>query len=377
MSIVSPYGGVKKEHVTRHGEPVREAMRAGDVTKTGAIRESNTENLFDKAGEFNAGSRKELLASINYLIKQHMNGGAQVRYAHQSRQVAEERLAILREAAYDRSGQALQVLGEVIAEEIWQTMNREGFTRKIFILRPLGKGEVGRIRIRKKDVLSFVISTDGNTTEQRIRQPYIYPPEFYLTAFILIEDKELEQASTDLLDEKYQDGLENIMVAEDKLTKLLLDRAAPVVNNIIFFNSFTPQVFTSLRTQIISWNIPCPTALIAYDLWDDIIADPDFTAWYEPVTKHELILEGKLGSLLDVELITDAFRHETFKVLDPGEVYFLGAPIALGGVTQRKELAAEAINTYNQGRPARGWFLEQIQGQFLGNARSVSKGVRV
>lgn len=378
MELVSPYGGMKPIHtVAKTGEPVVGGMKAGAVDQNGRMTISDVEPLFGRGGEFNAGSKKELMAQINYLFKQYQGGGVNVKHAQADREKAEARLASLREAAADRSGESLQVLGEVIAEEIWETMNREGFTRKIFIVRPLGKGEVGRIRIRQKDVMAFQVTTDGNTIEQRVRQPYLYPGEFYLTAFILIENKELEQASTDLLDEKYQDGLENIMVVEDRLTKRLLDRAAPVVNNLVFFNTFTPAVFANLRTQITAWNLPVPTAIMAYDLWNDIIADSDFTQWYDPVTKHELILEGKLGSLLDVELVTDAFRHETFQVLSQGEVYFLAPPIALGAVTQRKELTAEAINQYNVGRPARGWFMEQIEGLVLANSRGVAKGQRV
>jgi len=371
--INSPY---RKTRVNANGEPV-ESIKAGLARPGGRIIQSANEYLFDSKGEFNASSKKELMGQIGYLFDQYSKQGFHEKRVHASREEQENRLQILREAASDRSGQSLQVLGEVIAEEIWETLNREGFTRKIFIVKPLGKGETGRIRIRRKDVIAFQVTADGNTIEQRIRQPYLYPPEFYITAFVLIEDKELEQASTDLLDEKYQDGLEAIMVREDRLTKKLLDKAAPVQNNLVFFNTFTPSVFTTLRTQVASWGLPVQTAIIAYDLWNDIIADPDFTAWYDPVTKHELVLEGKLGSLLDVELITDAFRYETLRVLNNGEVYFLSSPITLGAVTQRKELMAESINQYNLGRPSRGWFFEQIQGLVTGNARGVSKGSRV
>jgi len=386
----SPYGARGMTLRDKVGAPITEIAAMRRNPKTGTMSRSATEKLASAVStseqgskgrfEFNAGSKKELLERFGSLIDDVRHGNltpATERVVTAEAQM--ERLAIVKEAfANPRPGNpAFEVLGEVIADEIWQTLGRQGFTRKIFITKPVGKGDTGRIRLRKKDVVAFVVTTDANTVASIIRQPYFYPPEFYLTCFILIEDKEIEQASTDIIDEKYQDGLENIMVREDRLTKILLDRAAPTDNDLISFTSFTPSVFTSLRTQVARWGIPVPTAIIAYDIWDDIIADTDFVAWFDPVTKHELILEGKLGSLLDVEILTDGVRHDTLQVLQPGEVYFLGAPIALGAVTQRKELVANAIDQYNQGRPNRGWFLEQIEGLVVGNSRSVSKGIRV
>lgn len=386
----SPYGSRATTVRDKVGNPITEIAAMTRRAKTGTIVRSATEKLASSVPtheqaakgrfEFNAGSKKELLGRFAALIDDVRGGNLTVGNERQVTAEAQmERLAIVKEAfANPRPGNpAFEVLGEVIADEIWQTLGRQGFTRKIFITKPVGKGDTGRIRLRKKDVVAFVVTTDANTVASIVRQPYFYPPEFYLTCFILIEDKEIEQASTDIIDEKYQDGLENIMVREDRLTKILLDRAAPTDNDLISFTSFTPSVFTSLRTQVARWGIPVPTAIIAYDIWDDIIADTDFVAWFDPVTKHELILEGKLGSLLDVEIMTDGVRHDTLQVLQPGEVYFLGAPIALGAVTQRKELVANAIDQYNVGKSNRGWFLQQIEGLVVGNSRSVSKGIRV
>lgn len=41
---------------------------------------------------------------------------------------------------------------------------------------------------------------------------------------------------------------------------------------------------------------------------------------WDPVTRHELILEGSLGRLLGVSLHTDGLRYPTLQVLQPGEV---------------------------------------------------------
>lgn len=346
----------------------------GGVRLAGGRSRMSAGPAFGSNGEINASSKRELMQAIGQVLSQSRD---EVITKQASIENANERLAHLREAYFDKSGTKFQVLGEVISEEIWETLGREGFSRRLLSVMPLSKGQTGRVKVRRKDVVAFQVTTDVKVQEQRIRQPYVYPPEFYLIANILIEDKEVEQASTDLLDEKFQDGLEAILRREDLITRALLNRAATTFNDLVLFTTFNPSVLTTLRTQVNRWGTPAATMVIAWDIWDDIIADADFVAWWDQVHKHELILEGRLGSMLGMEIITDGYRYDTLQVLQPGEVYVTASPVTLGTITQRKELDSRAIDTYNQGRPARGWFMEQIQGQVIVNGRAVDRGVRV
>lgn len=373
----------KPAYVGRNGDALVDGgARAGRINKrTGTLVQSSTESLVAGNGDFNAGSKRELMTAIASL--QSMVASGDVRKASaqeqnsQYRQIVAERAQMVEAAYADKNGEGWQVLGEVIGEEVWETLGREGFARKTLLIKPLGKGETGRLRVRRKDVISFFVTADSNAIASQVRQSYIYPPEFYLVAHVLIEDKEIEQASGDLLDDKYQDGLEQIMVREDNVWRDLINAAAGASNDLFLFNTFTPTVFSTMRTQIARWGIPVTGAVLAFDLWDDIIADTEFSTWFDPVSKHEIVLEGSLGSILGVNLITDAFRHETLKVLERGEVYFLGAPQTLGGITQRKELATESINRYNQGAPERGWYFQAIEGMSIVNSRAVTRGNRV
>tara|TARA_R100001132_G_C3267859_1_gene90346 strand:+ start:848 stop:1969 length:1122 start_codon:yes stop_codon:yes gene_type:complete len=329
---------------------------------------------FGSNGEINASSKRELMQSIGHVVHQSRQS---VMTRQASAEVQQQRLASLREAYADKSGTKFQVLGEVISEEIWETLGREGFSRRLLSVMPLAKGQTGRVKVRRKDVVAYQVTTDVKITEQRIRQPYVYPPEFYLGAQILIEDKEIEQASTDLLDAKFQDGLEAILRREDLITRALMTRAATTFNDLVLFTTFNPSVLTTLRTQVNRWGTPAATMVIAFDIWDDIIADADFVAWWDQVHKHELILEGRLGSMLGMEIITDGYRYDTLQVLEPGEVFVTASPVTVGSIVQRKELDSRAIDQYNLGRPARGWFMEQIQGQVIVNGRAVDRGIRV
>jgi hypothetical protein len=383
MTAVNPYSAAARRKMavaskTRDPLSLSGTVKAGKVnTRTGNVVRSHTEPLVAGNGEFNAGNKKELMHAIATMYHAMQGGEASVTETPNAREVRAAREARVAEAWADKTGAAWEALGEVVGDEVWETLGREGFGRKTLMIKPLSKGETGRLRIRRKDVTSYFVTTNPNVVASQVRQYFVYPPEFYLIAMILAENKDIEQASGDLLEDKYQDGLEQILVGEDKVWLRLARAAAATSNDLFYFNTFTPTVFAQMMNQVARWGIPVTTAILAFDLWNDIIADTEFSSWFDPVSKHEIVLEGSLGSLMGVQLITDAFRYETLQVLSAGEIFFCGAPQTLGGITQRKELQTKAIDKYSQGKPERGWYMEQIEGMSMTNSRAIIRGQRV
>jgi len=328
--------------------------------------------------EINASSKRDLMAQISALRTSAMNqGGIRTANTQEAQEAKQERWAAVKEAYASKGDGRFEVMGEVVSEEIWETLGREGFSNKFLAIQNTKKGDVGRVRVRRKDVLAWQVTSDTKVQESRIRQMWAYPPEFYIPCYILIEDKEIEQSSADILDEKFQDGLEAILVKEDRILRALFERSITAFNDLVFYTTFNPTVFSSIRTQVSRWGTPAQTMCIAWDVWDDIIAETDFVNWWDPVTAHELILEGHLGRLLGVDIITDGLRYPTLQVLQPGEIYIGGSPITVGSKIIRKELDSRAIDTYNQGRAARGWFLHLIQSMMVVNGRATAGAKRL
>jgi hypothetical protein len=339
---------------------------------------STTERLagfVDGQGVINAGSKRELAQRITQLIEASSTGEIRAREVDVDQKAETDRL--ITAAFRDRDGEAMQVLGQVITDEIWETMTREGFSEKILAEKEVKPGTEPRIRVRKKDVLAYLITTDLKIVPTRIRQDYVYPPIYYLTASILIEDKIIATCTNDILDEKLQDSLEATLVRQDRLTRAQLNKAAPSFNDILYFNNFTPAVFSSLKTNVARWGLSATSMILSYDIWNDIITDGDFVDWWDPVTRHELILTGKLGSILDIELITDGYRYPELKVLEPGEIYCLAAPGSLGAFCNVQEMKSNPIHKYNDSEPARGWFLAAIRAQAIVNGRALARGIRL
>lgn len=370
--ITSPYRGKK---VWVHAKTGAEAGSAPKpyLTRSGKVGYSSTETLSSNSGDVNASSIKDLAAGVAALAAA-VSGGQYQEVQQTDAKTLERQRELVTAAIQDKDGAAWQALGEVIGDQIYETMGRTNFAAKTLIHKPLAKGEVGRIRIRKKDVLAYFATRNPEVIASQIRQSYIYPPEYYLLGRTLIEDAEIEQSPGDLLDDKFQDGLEAVGRQQDLIWKRLVDAAATAYNDFFLFNTFTPTVFASMQNQVMRWGIPVNMAIVSFDLWPDIVADTEFSNYFDPVSKHEIIMTGYLGNILGTKIHTDGFRYETLKVLEPGEVYFLGAPQNLGAITRRKDLATAPINLHLLGRPERGWFFEQIEGMAIVNSRAVVKG---
>lgn len=372
---MNPYSAKAKSRfvMARSGAPLTEMPAM--MRRNGKLAVSHTDKMIDKQGDINADNKNDLINKIGALFDAYTSGAIEKKHSEEYVLAQAQNRELFDKAFKDKDGDAFQALGEIIGDEIWLTMGREGFAEKTLLKKPLGKGETGRIRIRQKDVISlYMTSGPSFAPASQVKQLYVYPEEYYLLANILIEDREIEQASGDILDDKYVDGLEQIMVQRDKIWKTLVDKSSSIYNDFVLFNSFTPTVFSTMRTQIMRWGIPCVSCVLSFDLWNDIIADTEFSMWFDPITKHELILEGNLGAILGVNIMTDGFRYPTLKVLEQGQAYFLGAPNTLGAITVRKELATTAINQYLIGKPNRGWFMEHIEGMAIVNTRAVVRG---
>jgi len=374
MTMVMP----RQDFYRKSREPVVGGMPAF-AKKPGQKVEAAGGRLTNDAGEINAYDLKDLSQKINAIHAMVQSGdigmgegGDDAGTKLKAQKEKHEELL----SAFSSGDDRMKVMGEVFAEDVWETLNRQGFTSQLVARKDVVDGTDNRIRIRRKDITAFQVINDGEGIAQVVEQAYIYPQDYYLQCQVLIEERDLAQAGPEFLDEKFQDALEAIMVRQDRILRSLLLSTAGVFNAPVSFATFNPQTLTALRTQVASNGIPAAHMLFSFDIWDDMIADTAFTSWWEPVHKYQLIMEGRLGSLLNMKLITDGFRYQTLKVLEPGEVFVLGTPIALGQRGVRREIQSTEINHYPLGAPRRGFYLMGIESLHVQD-RPVAIGTRV
>lgn len=349
-------------------------MKAQGFTSKGALSQSN-EPVANRAGEINAYSKKDAFQQIAGIVAAAQKG--LIERADTSRDVMSRLADEVRTAHVTRNAANFGTLGEEVTNEIRTTVARTGFIRRFLQERELKTMEEAKIYLRVQDTLAFSMSTDGVTPISHIKQREIYLRENYITSNILIEEKELARLGSDLLEEKLEDGMEMVMVQEDRQFKILVDQAASTLNNPTYFSTLTPVVFQAMKNQVESRGLPVANCWLANNLMNDIVSDSTFSQWFDPVTKHELVLTGELGSLLGVTLHTDAFINSRLRVLNAGEIYFFSHPSTLGQFLVRQALNSEPVNRKIIGQPAKGWMITEIVAPAVANANGVTRGARL
>lgn len=349
--------------------------------RTGSRQESR-DSFVNAQGDINAGSRKELVERlagvIDDIIDGRINTSPSVLYEASAEEMEEQgRLveAAIADRALDPNG-PFAVMGETIGDSIWETTGRLGFARKFLFKMDVTRGQEGRFRIRQKNVVSWIITKDSYIPRTVVNQPWVYPEVVTIPTYVTISDNENATAPVEFMDEKFQDGLESTMVTEDKIVRYLFTQAAPVFNDVFTFTEMTPAIWSTMQTQIQRWGLQVPHCVMAIDLWTDIRTNTDFLAVLEPVTKLQLLEEGRIGGLYGTEIYTDGLRYDTLQVLNAGEIFFLANPIGLGGIADYEPLQTEPVSLHPQGISARGWFMWQSGGYVVGNSRAVCQGYR-
>lgn len=337
----------------------------------------SSELLVGHNGELNASSRTDLAQQIAKLME--VASGREViteSAAVQRQQLAAAHKEAITAAFMDKS--AHMELGEVLADELYQAANREGFMRRFLARQELTQGQFPQVRMRNKDVVAIVSSSPSKIQAQIIRDKLFFPPEFYVSARPFIEQREINQSVGDVLEEKYVEGLEGIMVQEDRTFAAMATATINMANSLTtIVGTMNPTGLANLRNQVTRWNIPANAWLIANDIWSDIIGDSGFSQLIDPVSKHELLLRGQLGTILGMSVYSDAFRHPQHKVLSQGEMYVFGDATNLGQYTDRGGVDSSPLDGTQENIPGRGWWLNESISILIANARAVAKGKRV
>lgn len=326
-------------------------------------------------GELNASSKKDLISQLTSIINATADSTTQT-FSKTNEEEKAARREALTAAMADKSGTNMAMLGAALASEVEETTKRDGFVPRLMQVQEVGQGEDLKVKVKTHDVYGYHATSASKIMPVEVRSRINRPPEFHLGAHILIDTLELAQDS-DILEDKYEEGLEQIMVVQDRLWKKMADDTVEHYNPIQYFSSFTRSVFANLVNLVSDWGIPPTTTVFSSSLWTDVISSDTFNDSFSPVTQWELLQSGVLGVMYGTTVITDHFRQVNLRVLDRGDIYIVGAPINHGVITTRGGLVADPIDQHSDGIPKKGWFFDQLTSIFLANAKSVAVGKKI
>ena len=360
----NPYAAAQV--VLKNGDPLTELRFSG----------SSHRALDERSGEFNANDKRELLRSISKMFEAQSSG--EIRRQTSAERMAEIEMRREVVVAAHADPEKWAALGADLAVQIQEQRNREGFLRRVAIGQDLKQGQLPRVNVPMWDAMAVVATGPANVQFQLIRNKQFLPAEFEIVANLRCDRLEMEHVGGDILDNLYNQGLDSVMVKEDKLWKASADLTVGVVNPLNFIGGLlTPQILATIRQGVTDWNLPATTAIISNDFWADIVGSTDFATMLDPVTKYDLVMNGELGTLVGMSLLTDGFRQPNQKVLNRGEIYVLSTPEHHGCYSDRGGVRSEPTTGADSGNTSRGWLLSEILSWTLANPRSVSKGRRV
>lgn len=363
---------MRKAQVTASKQPM---LPASEYRFGGARR---GERAIGRGGEINASSRKELFARqaefIQAASQHHVVADAMFAATEENKKAHAELLV----AAFNDPTQH-RVLGQRMADSLFMTANRQGFMRKYLTKITVEQGSVPRFPVRKKDVTAVWSTSPTKVESTIIRDKWYTPPELSIVARPFVTQNELNQSAGDVLQEKYVEATEAIMVAEDRLWYKQVKEIIGIDNNLALISGgdLTPRMFAQVMANVTRWGLKAPHVLIATDLYIDIIGNSEFQAAIDPVARHELLLTGELGVLYGCTITSDAYRHPEHKVLDQGEFFVISDPMNHGAYSDRGGLQSSPIDIDIEKIPGRGWVMHEQMAISIANSRSVAAGKRV
>lgn len=352
-------------------------MRHNMLPISEARFKGSRDTIIGRDGHVNAGSNREVLGRL-VEIAEMLKAGEIVDEA--ASEIASpvkkaQNAQTLRDAMHNP--QEWAELGAAIALDVDQRTEREGFMRTVLAEGHVEEGSVPRIRVKQRNVTAIMSRGIAQIWPQYVRDNYIAANEFICAATPRVELIDLHQGGSDILEDKYYQALEAIFVQEDRTLVKMLRQADNMYNDVTYYSgSFSQVIFEAMKRKIDGWGIPINAAIMAMDVMGDINAGTNFSSWFDPITKWEIIRTGRLGNLFGTTLLTDAFREPNLRVLDDGEVMVLGAPEYLGGYTDRGPVQSVAVDEFEKFVPARGWSMWEIISMVVANGKAVSRGKR-
>ena len=332
-----------------------------------------SERLVAANGEINASSKRDLFTQQQKLMAATASHAVVTDNQHKAIAARKKLLS-----AVFNSPDVHRVVGERMTDELYITSNRKGYMRRVMARHELAQGDIPRFPVRGKNLRAVLATGPTRTETQIVRDKWLMPPEVQVWTRPFIPQNELHQSVTDVLNEKYIEALEGIMVAEDRMWYNMAKATVGLANPLsVIMNSLTPKTLMEVNVNIQRWGLQTGYMIMAVDLIKDIIGDEIFIQAIDPVARHELVVTGQIGVLYGMPIISEQYRHDPHRVLEQGEFVIVSDALMHGAYSDRGPVVAEPTNMTTEGVIGRGWAMHETISTAIANDRSVAFGKRI
>lgn len=329
--------------------------------------------VFNDAGELNASNKKDALAIIASLLEGDQLKDVVSETEAEADEGRQERASTVAAIIADKTLSKSAETGVEMAATILQSINRAGFMRNLLRYQPLEQGQRPEVTVTMSEVEAATVIAPTQVRLQVVRGNLIMPPEVALSARILVTGADMNVARGDILQEKYDSGVEAFLVAEDRLfvkaAKSLAQSNARIVNHVS--TDLTPMALAAGMGMVSDWGLPLGAILMPSNLMPQITMGQVWADLIDPFTRMEILRTGRLGTIYGAEIITDGARDPSMKVLEPNEILFLAGADYLGEYTDRGGIQAVPIGPAETGINGFGWHMVEYLSATVANHRGV------
>ena len=321
--------------------------------------------LFDHSGNITAGSNQE--AHYRAMAAQRAQAAGFIKRGFDHAQATElMNMALANPGAWH----AVAARGAAMVNEV---NKRSGFMRTLIDYKELVNSEYPHVSMPTHDVVAIVANGPGTVGTQDIVDRKYQPVEFTIKVAATTTTLEIKRDPGDALQRLYDQSVEAAQVAEDRLVRAAFIGLANLrLNDPIVLNSaLTPAMLSRAVHSITQQGLVATNILLAADLWQDVIGNAEFASMFDPITRYELVLTGRISQIYGATIITDALRKENQRVLQDGEIFVSAAKENVGVFTDRGGLEASATDGSVVGTSDRGWFMEEHFSLTCPNGRAV------
>jgi hypothetical protein len=350
---------------------------AGLAVLASSLTNSRGGQLMNEYGQIQASSKRDAMAQIAEILAAQASGTQIVTASEAVKQeaAAKNRKEVLAAMIADKTGETTRKVGEQIAGTVNMNLDRMGFARNLMKYQPLEQGQRPEVYVQQKNVTAVLMSGPTQAQLQIVRDPVIFPKEVDITGRLVIEGRIINTSREDVLQRKFNEALEQIIVQEDIMFKTGLDTLIDATgqSSIHAGPGLTVGVFESGIELVRGFNMPLASILFASNMFSNFITNREFEDMIEPVSRLEILRTGTIGTWYGATVMTDGVREPTQKVLNAGEIYFFSSPEYVGEYTDRGGVQSTPLTVAETGVNGAGWHLVEYMSQALPNHRAVAR----
>lgn len=328
-------------------------------------------DFFDKKGQINAGSMKELATVLGkYASILSDNEPSNFGLAGQPEMSNDKRDELISRALFSADGKL--ALANSMSAPIRRNLDYHGVARRALVVDPLSQGAIAAYD-RDIDVAAVVVASNGSAPESRVFSDRVVVPEFELVANPTVRIREAKTRRFNVIDRAVQKARQEIMAQEDANCFAAFDTAASVENTLqdITDSGLLKRDLSELKKQVDRWDLVTSKFFMNINEFNDIlnwgsgggqgVGGGDF----DPVTMREVLQTGLYGHIWGADIIVS-------KIVPPGTVYAVADAEFVGVMPVRQDI--EVLPADEPKRLSLGWVVSEIIGLAIVNPRGVAAG---